>query len=359
MDPNAEVIINRASTLRGTLGARLREVATHRGDNRTRIKSLLSGGIPAGKSLDASKIEAAYVGYRTLFNRRLKQAPSVARRIATFAQTDNVLDRQLWLTKTPKMRRWYGDKTLHKLRGESHPIPTWLHEASVQVPKQDIINDRLGLYSSSIGGMGDAYSWALDDMVCAALCAGVAGTSLGTSYDGQNLIDTDHTALSVGGTAQSNKVTGALSATTYNSAINKLLSLLDENGNPINVAGQRMYLVHGPANREAARAFLQPDAVANGADNVDQGTAIPLCTPWLTARTTTVNGVSVTISGLEWFLIPEGSAAVIVHEKQMPDFMSVEEGEFTFRTGNYLYGIEAEFGFAYGLWQEIAGGPGV
>lgn len=385
MEPTAEVIINRAAALAasmasmGMLGGaqKLRQALpgylgfhglagehgpTHRGAKHRRtgapIRSELSGGTPGGKSLDASKIEAAYVGYRTLFNRRLANAPSVARRVATFAQTDMVLDRQLWLTKTPKMRRWYGDKTLHKLRGESQPIPTWLHEASVQVPKLDIVNDRLGLYSDSIGGMGDAYSWALDDLVCGALAAGVAGTSLGTSYDGQNLIDTDHTALSVGGTNQSNKVTGALSATTYNSAINKLLSILDENGNPINVAGRRMILLHGPANREAARAIVGPDALASGADNLDQGTAIPICTPWLTARTTSVNGVAVTITGTEWFLIPENSAAVIVHEKQLPDFLSVEEGEFTFRTGNYLYGIEAEFGFAYGLWQEIAGGPG-
>jgi phage major head subunit gpT-like protein len=341
-----------------TIPNNIGKLATRRASGRNVNGGRLSGGTPGGKSLDAAKIETAYVGYRTLFHRRLMNAPSVARRIASFAQTDNVLDRQLWLTKTPKMRRWLGDKTLHKLRGESHPIPTWLHEASVQVPKQDIINDRLSLYSSSISGMADAYGWAIDDMVCAALAAGVAGTSLGTTYDGQNLIDTDHTVLSVGGTAQSNKVTGALSATTYNQAWTKLLSLKDENGFPINVAGRRMNLLVGPANREAARAIINPEAAASGADNLDQGTANLIVTPWLTARTTEVNGVSVTLTGLEWFLLPDDSSAIIVHEKQQPDFMSVEDGEFVFRTGNYLYGIEAEFGFAYGLWQEVAGGPG-
>ncbi len=72
----------------------------------------------------------------------------------------------------------------------------------------------------------------------------------------------------------------------------------------------------------------------------------------------TVDGVAVTISGTEWFLMPRGSTSIIVQKKRGPEFLSVEEGEFVFRTGKYLYGIEAEFGAGYGLWQEIVGGPG-
>jgi phage major head subunit gpT-like protein len=314
---------------------------------------------PGGRSLDASKAEAAYVGYHKTFVNRLMNATPIARRLATFVETDNLVDRQVWLTKTPKMRRWVGDKVLHKLRTESHPIVTQPHEASVEIPKKDIQNDKLGLYMPAINSMADAYGWALDEMVIVALAAGVQGIALGATYDGQNLIDTDHTALSGGGTAQSNKVTGALSATTYNLAWTRFLGIVDENGVPVNVAGRRMKLVVGPANREVARDIIDQQAQANGETNMDRGTADLIVTPWLTARTVVVNGVSVTLTGLEWFLIPEDSSAIIVHVKQTPIFLSVEEGEFTFRTGLYLYGIEAEFGFAYGLWQEIVGGPGV
>lgn len=315
-------------------------------------------GSQGGRSLDAAKIEAAYVGFHKTFQDRIGKAASVYKQVATVVETDQLVDRQVWLTGSPKMRQWVGDKTLSKLRAESHPITTEPYEASLEVPKHDILNDKLGLYRPKINGLADAYDWALDELVMTMLAAGVAGTALGTTYDGQNLIDTDHTALSAGGAAQSNKVTGALTAAVFNTAWARYLAFQDENGVPVNAAGRRMRLVVGPAWREVARAILSQEFQAGGAQNMDKGTADLIVTPWLSARTVTVKGVSVTLTGTEWFLLPEESTAVICHLKRGPEFLAVEAGEFAFRTGKYLYGIEAEFGAAYGLWQEVVGGPG-
>lgn len=319
----------------------------------------LTAGGQGGRSLDASKLEAAYIGFRTLLHKRLATNGGIGRKLATVIETDNVLDRQVWLANTPKMRRWVGDKNLHKLRAESHPIATTPHEASIEVPKNDILNDRLGMYRDRINNMADAYEWAIDEMVVTFLAAGVAGTALGATYDGQNLIDTDHTSLSIGGTNQTNKVTGALSATTFATARRRFLELVDENGVPLNTAGRRMKLVVGPANEDIALDILVAKTLSSGAENVDFDTADLVVTPWLTGRTVNVLGVSVTITGTEWFYMPENSTSVLLHVKRGPEFLSVEEGEFPFRTGKYLYGIEAEFGAGYGLWQEIVGGPGV
>lgn len=319
----------------------------------------LANATPGGKSLDASKFEAAYVGYHTTFHNRLGTYRSFGRSIATVVETDNIVDRQVWLTKTPKMRPWLGDKVLHKLRAESHPIVTTPQEASVEIPKKDLENDKLGLYRPAIARMADAYEWAIDELVIGMLVAGVQGIALGATYDGQNLIDTDHTALSGGGAAQSNKVTGAFTQTVYNTAWTRYLSLKDENGTPINIAGRRMKLVVGPALREVARDIIDQQTAANGETNMDRGTADLIVTPYLTAgNVININGVTVTVTGTEWFLIAEESSSILVHVKQPPVFLSVEEGEFAFRTGIWLYGIEAEFGAAYGLWQEVVGGPG-
>ncbi len=318
----------------------------------------MSAGTQGGRSLDATKIEAAYVGFHKTFHDRLEKVTGIHRVVATVVETTELVDRQVWLTNNPKMRRWIGDKVLHKLRAESHPITTAPHEASLEVPKHDILNDKLGLYGPRIASMAEAYGWALDELSVAFLAAGVAGVALGTTYDGQNLIDTDHTALSIGGTSQSNHVAGAFDATKYEEAILKLYSIKDENGVPVNVAGKRLKLIHGPANAVDVSTVLSQTTLASGESNRNAGSADPVMTPWLAARTVIVNGVSVTITGTEWFLTFDGSTAVIIHVKRTPEFLSVEEGEFTFRTGKYLYGIEAEFGAAYGLWQEIVGGPG-
>lgn len=311
-----------------------------------------------GRSPDAAKIEAGYIGFSTIMHNRLKKAESQYDQIATVAQTDNVLDRQLWLQSTPKMKLWLGDKTLNLLRGESLPIITRPHEASIVIPKNDLINDRWGLYRGRVGDLADAYTWALDELAIVMIAAGIAGTALGTTYDGQNLVDTDHTALSVGGTAQSNRVTGALSQAVYQTAWQRFLGIQDENGVPQNTASRRMKLLHGPANRDVVRTILKQDYAANGARNIDFGSAEPVLSPWIVAGTRNVLGTNVTLTGLEWALIPEGSSAVILQIKRAAETLSVEEGEFAFRTGKYLYGIEAEFGATYGLWQEIVGGPG-
>lgn len=315
-------------------------------------------GSQGGRSLGAAKIEAAYVGFHKTFVDRIAKAASVHRRIATVVETNELLDRQVWLTGSPKMRRWVGDKVLNKLGAESHPIVTEPYEASLEVPKNDILNDRLNLYRPKIDALADSYDWALDELAVTMLAAGVAGTALGTTYDGQNLIDTDHTALSAGGTAQSNKVTGALTSTVYNTAWTRYLAFQDENGIPVNVAARRMTLLVGPAWREVARDILDQDIQSSGERNMDRGTADLIVTPWLSARTVNVKGTDVTLTGLEWFLLPSDSSAVLIHIKRGVEFLSVETGEFAFRTGKYLYGTEAEFGAAYGLWQEVVGGPG-
>jgi phage major head subunit gpT-like protein len=324
----------------------------------------LSGMRQGGSSPDAAKIEAAYIGFGTMLHNRLQRPDALWRSYAKVLQTNKLLNRELWLDNVPKMRLWEGDKVLSMLRGESLPIVTRPHEASIVVPKGDILNDELGLYHDRINSLGDSYNWHLDEMLIAMLIAGLQGTALGTTYDGQNLIDTDHTFLGNGqGATYSNKVTGAFSATTYQSAWNLFLSMKDENGLPINGAmGRKMRLLHGPANRNAVRTVLQQENIVGQTQtNLDKGTAIPDCCPWITAGAVyNIFGQTITLTGLEWFLIPEGSSAVLIQIKRGVEFLAVDKGddEFTFRTGKYLYGIESEDGAAYGLPQEIVGGPG-
>ena len=324
----------------------------------------LSNPNQGGSSPDAAKIEASYIGFGTLLNKRFGRPDTLWRNFTKHFESNDTITRQMWLDSVPKMRLWEGDKVTSMLRAEALLIATRPHEASIRIPKQDIINDRWGLWSDGVAGLGDSYNNHLDEVTAGMLVAGVAGTALGTTYDGQNLIDTDHTFLGNGtGATYSNRVNGAFSATTYQSAWNLYLSMKNEHGLPINsVQGRRMRLLHGPANRNAVRTVLQQENIVGQTQtNLDKGTAEPVLTQWLTAGAQyTVNGVTVTATGTEWFLIPEGSTAIILQRKRGPEFMSVDtpNTEFVFRTGMYLYGIESEDGAVYGLPQEIVGGPG-
>lgn len=334
---------------------------SERGRGRQIERGELSGIRQGGSSPDAAKIEAAYIGFGTMLHNRLKRPDTTWRQLSTVIDSDVLLHRELWLDNVPKMRLWEGDKVVSMLRGESLPIVTRPHEASIMIPKGDIINDRYGLYTGRINDLADAYDWHLMEMVVGMLVAGLQGSSLGTTYDGQNLIDADHTFLGNGtGTQQSNKITGAFSATVFQQAWNAFLGFIDENGTPLNtMMSRKMMLVHGPANRTAVRTVLQQQWIPSLQQNMDFNMAEPVIVPWIRAGSTyNVLGQSITFTGLEWFLMPVNSSAIILQRKRTPEFLAVEEGEFTFRTGKYLYGIESEDGAAYGLWQEIVGGPG-
>lgn len=331
------------------------------GSTRPRIGDLakLSSGGLGGRSLGAAKAEAAYVSFATTFNDRLKPAQGIGRSIATVIEDPNLLHTEMWTTAAPLLRDWVGPKLLHKLRAESFSITTSPKEASIEIPKNDILTDRYGLWMPKIAGLADAFEWGINDFVIGMLVGGLQGTVLGSTYDGQNLFDFDHTALSIGGTSQSNIVTGALSVNVYDSAWIKYLSMLNENGQPVNNPGKKVRLIYGPANRQIVKTILIQQHQAGGADNVDAGTAEPVETGYITAgRTITIGGNTITLTGLEWFLVPENSSSIIVQIKRPPELLSVEDGAYVFLNAKHLYGVEAEFGGAYGLWQEIVGGPG-
>lgn len=315
-----------------------------------------------GTSPDEQKVEVAYVGFNTRLNNRLSTYESFFARLATVIDSPNLIDRSIWLNALPVMRMWVGPKVIERISAESHPIVTRPHEVSISIGKGTIMNDQLALYGPAIDRLGEAYPNALDDLVITFLCAGIQGTSLGATYDGQNLIDTDHTFRSsdtgVAAFQYSNKVTGAFSASVFQDAVNKFRLLKNEKGIPVNVGKGPMMLVHGPANRIPVRNVLKQDIATGLVQNLDKDTAIPVEVPWIQARTTRVLGTSITLTGLEWFLMPQGSSAVLLQRKRAAEFLSVEEGYQSFMDGVYYYGLEAEFGGAYGLPQEIVGGPG-
>lgn len=315
-----------------------------------------------GTSPDEQKVEIAYVGFGTRLANRLQTYESFYQRLATVVDSPNLINREIWLNALPVMRMWLGPKVIERISAENTPIVTRPHEVSIAIGKGTLQNDQLGLYGQLVDKLAEAYPNALDDLVITMLCAGIQGTALGATYDGQNLIDTDHTFRSadtgVAAFQYSNKVTGAFSASVFQSAVTAFRSLKNERGIPVNVGKGQMMLVHGPANRIPVRNVLKQDIAAGLVQNLDKDTAIPVEVPWISARTTSVLGTSVTLTGLEWFLMPVGSTSVILQRKRAAELMSVEQGYQVFMDGTYYYGLEAEFGAAYGLPQEIVGGPG-
>jgi phage major head subunit gpT-like protein len=298
---------------------------------------------PGGNSLDISKIQAARTAYYAIARKRMTETGTFHPKVATVATTGKDVSVSLWLSRHPRLRKWVsGPKLKKKFRIGSDRITTEPYEASVAVPVDDIEHDDFGMWSAAIGNMGQAYPEALDKLAADVL-NGAFGTTYGTSYDGQNLIDTDHTTIA-GGASQSNLVTGALSATTLDLAFRRFGEFVDEEGQPM--TRKPATLTVGYQNREVARKLLGQDALASGETNMNKGILSLEISPFIT--------------GTNWFVTVADSAAIVIHVKKKPLFLAVDDpnGIHRFETGEHLYGIEAEFGAKPGMWEDIVGGTG-
>lgn len=93
-----------------------------------------------------------------------------------------------WLGAFPKMREWVGKRQIKKMQAQGMAITNKLYESTVGVPRTNIEDDQVGLFSPMMRQMGQAAAELPDDLVFALLLKGKTTVC----YDGQNFFDTEH-----------------------------------------------------------------------------------------------------------------------------------------------------------------------
>lgn len=300
-----------------------------------------------GKLLDRAKLDAAYITFSTLFDMQLTRTPVLFQEIATVIPVATTEVQFKWLGDVPTMTKWLSQRAINKLRAETHRITTENWANGIEVSKDEIADDALSLVQPRISDLADQGLYAMEDLVFDFLNGGIQSTTLGSCYDGEALLDTDHTADGGGtGASQSNFEDGALAEGTYQNAWKKMMDFVDTKGQSIRVIPDTLLV--GTANRTVARKLIVQETKANGEQNIEAGSARLLVHPRVT--------------GTNWFLMATRQAvrALILLVRQAPQFASVAtmDDYNAFMNGNFLYGADARFGAGYGLWQTIVGGDG-
>jgi len=296
--------------------------------------------------IDRAKVEAAFVVFSTVFDMKLSNTPTIYQEIATVIMGVSERLEFKWLSSIPTLKRWIGDRTLQRLRAESQALTTEWWANGIEVDVDDLNNEaKYGMIVKRIRSMAQACARRMDDQVVSYYLQGF-GASLGVTYDGQFLFDTDHTAAGNGlGVAQSNLVTGVFNSANFNIAIQKMMLLVDDEGEPIGVPLRKV--LAGPLNQLNLRTVLKQEFQAGGATNPDAGFATPLISPRIT--------------GTQWFgLSDEEIQAVIMGIEVQPQFVSADRPESfeMFSRRNALYGSHTKFGLCYGMWQAATGSAG-
>ena len=138
-----------------------------------------------------------------------------------------------WLSRFPRMRKWIGDKVVRSIAAGKYYKANEDWEATIEVDRNDIDDDRLGLYNTQALQAGES-AGELNDIIVDDL-KNNAFTQ--TGFDGQYFYDTDHP---VGDALASNKITKALSAAnlaavdaSYGALRTMIMGFKDEEGMPL------------------------------------------------------------------------------------------------------------------------------
>lgn len=297
--------------------------------------------------INKSSIGAVFTGLKTEFNNAFAAAPSVWDKIAMKVTSTTGQNDYTWLSAFPKMREWVGDKVVKNLEAFKYTIVNKSYEATVQVRRDDIEDDNLGIYGPQAQMAGfSAKQWP-DELIMALVNGGFA--SLG--YDGQYFFDTDH---AVGGASVANKGTAALSVATqaaaiasYGAARTAMMQFKDDEGRPLNVIPDTLLVP--PALEAIALALINNDRLDDGKANPYKGTAKVVVDARLTSATA-------------WFLLDTSKPVkpFVFQERKAPVFVSQtsEENDDVFNKAVFKFGAESRGNAGYGLWQLAYGSTG-
>ncbi len=104
-----------------------------------------------------------------------------------------------WLSGMPQMRKSLGKRHIKGVMTARYTLENRSFESTIRVRREDIEDDRLGVYSPQISMMAHAAASHPDELVFEVLKKGFTAES----YDGQPFYDADHPVIPEGETETS------------------------------------------------------------------------------------------------------------------------------------------------------------
>jgi phage major head subunit gpT-like protein len=136
-------------------------------------------------------LTALYTAFKAAFNAGFGAAESQYKKIATVVPSTTGTEEYGWLGRFPKMREWLGDRVINGMATHGYSIRNKKFELTVGVPKDNIEDDQVGIFTPMMTEMGQSAAEQPDELVFGLLMSGATTAC----YDGQNFFDTDHPVL--------------------------------------------------------------------------------------------------------------------------------------------------------------------
>ena len=105
--------------------------------------------------INSATLQDLFVSYDLSFQNGLKGAPRHFERIAMTVPSTGSETKYAWLGNFPSMREWLGDRIISSFAAHSYTIVNKNFESTVTVNRNDVEDDKIGIYKPMFEMLGD------------------------------------------------------------------------------------------------------------------------------------------------------------------------------------------------------------
>ena len=130
--------------------------------------------------VNQSNLTGIYRSFSTVFNQAFDGAPSYWQAVAMQVPSEGRSVDYKWLGDFPIFREWVGDRLIKDISAFRYEIVNKDYEATIEVDRNDIEDDQIGVYTPMIQGLAWAARQVLGDSMLAVIAdsASLARTQL-------------------------------------------------------------------------------------------------------------------------------------------------------------------------------------
>lgn len=285
-------------------------------------------------------------GIKSEFFARLDSTTTYFQDLATRIPSDKAKETFAFLGTVPPMRQWDSGRKARGLYEESYDIVNEKYEITLEVDRDELADDQTGQIKIRVNEMAQRAAQHKDALLSTLLVNGASAGYL--AYDGQIFFSAAHESGLSG--AQSNILTPAATdadapttaefRTALRQAIARLLSLVDDQAEPMNMAADGLVAIVPGGMYITALEAVNATIVAS-TTNVLQGACLIIAFPRLTDAS-------------KWYLLKTNVAVrpFVFQDREPIEFTSREQdSDEGFLREKFLYGVRARYAMTYGYWQ--------
>lgn len=138
--------------------------------------------------IDDANLELVAKGFKSIYTTAFDSTVSHKDTVAMTVQSQSSEENYGWLGQFPALREWVGDRQVHQLASHGFAIRNKKFENTIKVKREDLEDDKYGVYKPMFSEMGRVSKQHPDTMVFGLLKDGFTIDC----YDRQNFFDTDH-----------------------------------------------------------------------------------------------------------------------------------------------------------------------